>query len=164
MQYKIEYDTIMPIVEEVVSREASQAYSEDGTSLYDGIRMISRDEDEKKRIMSEVLSRIQMQCNRFVRHAAVIDSEGEPLSWTFELELSPRRSVGKGSAFETVFRSLTENLVLNKYFASKNQTDLAPKYDALALNDVQMLNKLLYEKLPPVYPTIYEKASDNNNI
>ena len=46
------------------------------------------------------------------------------------------------------------NFMLNKFFASKNQTDLAAKYDAQALADVQSLTKLLYEKLPPVYPTI----------
>jgi hypothetical protein len=45
---------------------------------------------------------------------------------------------------------------LNKYFASKNNPDLASKYDAAALADVQTIAKLLYEKLPPVYPTIDE--------
>jgi len=156
MQYKIEYDTIKPIVEEEVSREAAQAYAEDGGSLYDGIRMVSRDEDKLKRLMSEVLVTIKMQCNRFVRHTAVIGGEdaGEPLAFLFELELSLRRSIGKEESLMTVFRSMAVNFMLNKFFASKNQTDLAAKYDAQALADVQSLTKLLYEKLPPVYPTI----------
>ena len=55
-----------------------------------------------------------------------------------------------------MFRSLTVSLFLNKYFASKNNADLATKYDAAALADVQNIAKLLYEKLPPVYPTIDE--------
>ena len=153
MQYKIEYDTIMPIVEEEVSREAAQAYSGDGASLYDGIRMISRDEKKKKRLMSEVLVAIKMQCNRFVKHAEVVGGD-EPLSLVFELELSSRRSFGKENSLKTLFRSLTVNLLLSKYFSSKNQTDLVSKYDDKALADVQLLAKLLYEKLPPVYPTI----------
>lgn len=156
MQYKIEYDSIMTTIEEEVSREAAQAYSEDGGSLYDGIRMVSRDEEKKKRLMSEVLVVIKMQCNRFVKHAVVQDSDSEPLSFVFELNLSPRRSTGKEQSLATVFRSMTVNFMLNKYFASKNQTELASKYDALALADVQTLTKMLYEKLPPVYPEEYE--------
>ena len=43
MEFNIEYSTIMAIAEEEVSREASQAYSAEGESLYDGLRLISRD-------------------------------------------------------------------------------------------------------------------------
>ena len=156
MEYKIEYNTIMTIVEEEVSREAGQAFSEDGTSLYDGIRMVSRDEAKKKRMMSEVLISIRSLCNRLIRHVALIDDDAdeEVTSFYFELEMSPRRAVGKGDSLRTLFRSLTVNLVLNKYFASKNMADLASKYDAQALADVQTIAKLLYEKLPPVYPAI----------
>lgn len=154
MEYQIDYDTIMAIAEDEVSREAVQAVTADGVSLYDGIRMISRDEDKKKRMMSEVLAAIKMQCNRFVRHADIVEPEGEPTSFYFELDLSSRRETGKEESLATLFRSLTVNLILNKYFASKNLAELAAKYDAQALTDVQSLAKLLYEKLPPVYPTI----------
>lgn len=158
MEFKIEYNTIMAIAEEEVSREASQAYSEDGGSLYDGLRMISRDEDKKKRMMSEVLVSIRILCNRLVKHVALAgdgDSE-EKTSFYFDLEMSPRRAAGKGESLKTLFRSLTVSLFLNKYFASKNNADLATKYDSAALADVQTIAKLLYEKLPPVYPTIDE--------
>lgn len=154
MEFKIEYDTIMKIAEEEVSREAAQAYSADGASLYDGIRMVSRDEDKKKRMMSEVLVSIRTLCNRLVRHVATIDdgSSEEQISFYFDLEMSPRRAVGKGESLKTLFRSLAVNLFVNKYFASKNQAELAAKYDTAVLADVQTIAKLLYEKLPPVYP------------
>lgn len=156
MKFSIDYDIIMPIVEEEVSREADQAYSEDGSSLYDGIRMVSRDEEKKMRLMSEVLVSVRILCNRLVDHVALAhdDSNTEAISFTFELEMSPRREAGKGESLKTLFRSLTVNLFLNKYFASKNQINLASKYDTAALSDVQKIAKLLYEKLPPVYPTI----------
>lgn len=156
MEFKIEYEKIMPIVEEEVSREGAQAYSADGVSLYDGIRMISRDEEKKKRLMSEVLVSIRTLCNRLIRHVAIIgdESDEEQTSFYFDLEMSPRREAGKGESLKTLFRSLAVNLFLNKYFASKNQVDLASKYDAAALADVQTIAKLLYEKLPPVYPAI----------
>ena len=158
MEFNIEYNTIMAIAEEEVSREASQAYSEDGSSLYDGLRMISRDEEKKKRMMSEVLMSVRILCNRLIDHASIIEgeSEEEQTSFCFSLDMSPRRAAGKGETLKTLFRSLTVNLFLNKYFASKNQVDLASKYDAAALVDVQTIAKQLYEKLPPIYPTDYE--------
>lgn len=168
MEFKIEYDTILTIAEEEVSREASQAYSEDGSSLYDGLRMISRDEAKRKRMMSEVLVSIRILCNRLVKQVELeedADSEedtGEKTSFYFNLEMSPRRAAGKGESLKTLFRSLTVSLFLNKYFASKNNADLASKYDAVALSDVQTIAKQLYEKLPPVYPTIVETPSDND--
>lgn len=156
MEFKIEYDKIIAIAAEDVSREGAQAYSADGVSLYDAIRMVSRDDAKKKRLMSEVLVSVRVLCNRLVRHVATIadDTEEEETSFYFDLEMSPRRAAGKGESLKTSFRSLTVNLFLNKYFTSKNQTDLASKYDAAALADVNTIAKLLYEKLPPVYPTI----------
>lgn len=156
MEFKIEYDKIIAIAAEDVSREGAQAYSDDGVSLYDAIRMVSRDEAKKKRLMSEVLVSVRILCNRLVRHVDTIadDTEEEETSFIFDLEMSPRRAAGKGESLKTSFRSLTVNLFLNKYFTSKNQTDLATKYDAAALADVNTIAKLLYEKLPPVYPTI----------
>ena len=155
MEFKIEYNTIMAIAEEEVSREASQAYSVDGGSLYDGLRMISRDEEKKKRMMSEVLVSIRILCNRLIKQVTTSsNSQDEATSFSFELEMSERREAGKGESLKTLFRSLAVSLFLNKYFASKNNTDLASKYDAAALSDVQTIAKLLYEKLPPVYPTI----------
>ena len=146
----------MKLVEEEVSREAGQAISADGVSLYDSIRMVSRDEGKKKRLMSEVLVAIKSQCNRFFSSVAFDEGTNEPESLVFELNLSTRRSSGRKLSLMTMFRSLTVNLILNKFFISKNLTDLASKYDEAALADVQALAKLLYEKLPPVYPTIDE--------
>ena len=157
MEYRIEYDKIMAIVEEEVSREAEQTSSADGVSLYDEIRMISRDENKKKRMMSEVLASVKAQCNRFIMRTDVSEeSESEPLSFVFELDITERRSSGKGSSLQTMLRSMTVNMILSKFFRSKNLAELATKYDDLALSDVQAMAKLLYEKLPPVYPTIYE--------
>lgn len=153
MEYSITYDTIMAIVEEEVSREGNQAYSADGVSLYDAIRLVSRDEEKKKRLMAEVLVLIKEQCGRFIADAEQMDEgESEPNSINFYMDLSPRRSAGKELSIKTLLRSLTVNYWLNRFFVSKNQTDLASKYDALALADVQTLSKLLYTKLPPVYP------------
>lgn len=156
MEYRITYDKIMEVVKEEVSREGNQAYSADGVSLYDAIRLLSRDEAKKKRLMSEVLVTIRTMCNRFIDHADIIegDPEYEQTGIILDLNMTLRRETGKVESLRTLFRSLTTNLFLNKYFLSKNQTELAAKYDDAAVADVQSLAKLLYEKLPPVYPTI----------
>lgn len=173
MEYQIEYNAIMKIVEEEVSREGAQAVTADGVSLYDAFRMVSRDEDKKKRLMSQVLVSVRQICNRLIKHVSldkeevIIEGEDgeedtteEKISFTFTLDLSPRRAAGKGDSLKTMFRTLTVNLFLNKFFASKNMSDLASKYDAAAVADIQVIAKLLYEKLPPVYPTIeHEQGS-----
>lgn len=159
MKYSLEYNNVMSLVEQAVSREAAQAYAEDGSSLYDGIRMVSRDEELKKQIMSEVITVIKTQCNRFIKRASLTESEAgtkEPTSFDFELDLSARRSAGKELSLMTTFRSMVVNFILNKYFIRKNLTELATKYNDLASVDVQTLTKLLFEKLPPVYPEDYE--------
>ena len=158
MEYKIEYSTIMATAEDIVSREAAQTYTAEGMSLYDDIRMVSRDESTKKRLMSEVLVSIRTLCNRLIKHTSLLtEGDGEEqTSFYFELEMSPRREAGKGESLKTLFRSLVVNLFLSKYFSAKNQADLANKYDAFALSDVQVVAKLLYEKLPPEYPEIHE--------
>ena len=151
-KYMIKYDDIIAIAEEEVSREAAQAVSADGVSLYDAIRMVSRDEDKKKRLMAESLVAIRTLCSRFIDFDYKFDNDETSLS--FMLYVSSRRINGKEDSWSTLFRSLTVNSFLNKFFASKNLTELASKYDAAALADVQTLTKLLYEKNPPRYPSI----------
>lgn len=152
IKFEIEYDTIIAIAEEEVSREASQAVSADGVSLYDGIRMVSRDEEKKKRLIAECLVMVRALCGRFIDFSCQFDND--ETSFSFMLNVSSRRVNGKDDSLKTLFRSMTVNLFLNKFFASKNLTELASKYDAAALADVQALTKLLYEKLPPLYPSI----------
>lgn len=154
MEYSIEYSKIIDIIKDEASREGAQAYSEDGSSLYDAFRILSRDEAKMKRMMSEVLASIKVQCNRFLYDLGYNEDDEEPDTLTFEVEASSRRINGKELALKTVFRSLTVNLILNKFFVSRNMTDLAAKYDAMALSDVQSLNKLLFEKMPPSYSAV----------
>lgn len=194
MDYSITYSEIMAIVEEEVSREAGQAYSADGVSLYDGIRMVSRDESKKKRLMGEALVLLGENLNRFIFVKETEPSEpaepedtpessdpeaqseltkpeegdvvvDEP-SLEFHLDTTSRRFGGKSTMLSSLFQNIAVYFVMNRFFLSKNQTDLASKYEALALADVQTLNRLLYTKLPPKYPKINtnkdEQDSENN--
>lgn len=70
------------------------------------------------------------------------------------LNISDRRGNGKADVLTNTFHSLIVNHALSKYYNTVQLPDLAAKRAALATEDVKLLNKLLYEKLPPVYPTI----------
>ena len=147
MQIQLEYDEISAIVEEEVSREAAQAYSAEGVPLYDAIKIVSRDDQKKRRIMTEVLVLVKEQCNRFISDVTL-----DSTSLVFEMELSTRRAANREQSIGDLLRSMTVNLFINRFFVSKNLTDLATKYEGLATVDIQLINKLLFTKMPPVYP------------
>lgn len=154
MEYEINYSEIIDIVKEEISREAAQAYSAEGVSLFDAIRWTSRDDNKSSRIMTEVLAVIKEQCNRFICCADLSKDnvKGEYKSLVFTLQTTPRRTEGREMSIATLLRSLAVNTFLNKYFVDKNQTESAAKYGELAVTDVKALTALLYTKMPPVYP------------
>lgn len=56
MEYTINHSSIKAAVDEEVSRVASRSYAEDGASLYDGIRLVSRDEATLGRLVEDVVN------------------------------------------------------------------------------------------------------------
>ena len=58
MDYLIDRETLMASVEEEVSRVADTAYSDDGTSLYDGIAIMSSDRDTVGKYLDDAISGI----------------------------------------------------------------------------------------------------------
>ena len=146
MEYKIEYDTIKDIIEEEVSREARQAVGADGASLYDKLRLTSRDENAKKRLLLEVLVIIREHCSRFIS-CSLLDAEKPAL--LFSLEGSTRRVNGREESIQALLESITVNSVLNKHLISKNEVELAAKYGGMAVENINMLKTMLFTKTPP---------------
>lgn len=66
MKYDIDFDKILPVVEEEVSRVASRSYSDDGSALYDGIRIVSRDEETLRRLHGDVTDVLLAKFHSFV--------------------------------------------------------------------------------------------------
>ena len=147
MDVSITYDAIMAVVEEEVSREAAQARTAEGLSLYDELRMTSRDEAKKKRLVEEAVVVAREMLNRF---ADSIDDTEDGVA--IALGLSSRRENGREASINAMLRSIMASIVLNRYFLSKGRNDLAEKYNSLASADIQALNRILYTKLPPSYP------------
>lgn len=66
MEYTVDSEKIMAVVEEEVSRVASRSYSDDGSALYDGIRTISRDKDTLYRMLSDMFVVIMSRFRLFL--------------------------------------------------------------------------------------------------
>lgn len=147
MELDFEYGAMAETIKAEIAREASQAYTSEGVSLYDALRWVSRDEERSRRMMAEVLSSIKEQCNRFICCA---DLNHDAL--VFSLKETSRRTEGRMESVLALIRNMVINMFLNKYFLGKNNTDLASKYDALAVADIKSLTSLLYTKMPPTYP------------
>ena len=56
MEYGITHEVLIELVKEEVSRIADRAYAEDGTSLYDAIRIIDKDSATIKRMIADASS------------------------------------------------------------------------------------------------------------
>lgn len=56
MEYCITHEALIELVKEEVSRIADRAYAEDGTSLYDAIRIIDKDLSTIKRMIADASS------------------------------------------------------------------------------------------------------------
>lgn len=111
--------------------------------------------DEVTRCIQEALANV---ATMFLRFIPTKENEGasnvlrNPDDVLLVFEISERRGAGKDRMIAEILHSLIVNLSLSKFYNTVNQIELAAKRDALAASDIAVINKLLYEKLPPVYP------------
>lgn len=75
-----------------------------------------------------------------------------PESFIYKFKASERRFANRTQAYADIMHSLLVNLTLYKYYNNVSQGDLAAKHDGLAKGDIAMLERLLYEKTPPIPP------------
>ena len=72
MEYVIDKTTLYDLIDEEVSRMADRAYAEDGTSLYDAVRILDRDADMIDRMVSDSVSTL---VSRFRNVLALVSTE-----------------------------------------------------------------------------------------
>lgn len=145
MQVTITYDNIVSLVKEEISKEASLAHSADGVSLYDKLKLTSRDDEKIIRLTLDAMSYIQDQCGRFISSAEF----GDAIVVT--IEASTRRINGKESSVEHMLKSVVVNAIMRKYLLYKNETDLATKYETFITEEISNLKRTLFTKHPPIY-------------
>lgn len=112
--------------------------------------------DEVRRCLQEAFSQVESMYVRFINSSSDNDAsnvleEGDDRSLVFEV--SDRRASGKSQVIADTIHSLIVNHALQKFYNTVQQPELAAKRNSLAEADASMLNKLLYEKLPPIYPS-----------
>lgn len=150
---------VITSVEEEISRVASGAYAEDGSSLYDGLRYVSRDSAVMNILIDEALTVMLSALHRFTN--THVNSSGMTIS--FEIAMSERRARAKIDIVPPLIISTLAKIIISKYFSEKQQEKLAAHFDSLAAADMQTLQKNLFEKAAPVFKKITEDEDSNDN-
>jgi hypothetical protein len=112
--------------------------------------------DDIARCLAEANAAVITMCSRFLicsYNGAASNFVDLPDSFVYKFKASERRFENRAQAYADVMHSLLVNLTLFKYYNDVSHGDLAVKHDGLAKGDIAMLERLLYEKTPPIPPT-----------
>jgi hypothetical protein len=116
--------------------------------------------DDIARCLAEANAVVVTMCSRFLDNsdtdAQVNNTITLPENITYTFKTSQRRYANRKQAYVEIIHSLLVNMTLFKYYNDVSHGDLATKHDNLAKGDMAMLERLLYEKTPPIPPTRYE--------
>lgn len=141
MEYVIEKTTLYDLIDEEVSRMADRAYAEDGSSLYDAIRILDRDADTVDRMISDSVS---VLASRF---RDVIAPVAEEPSVSLSLYLPDMED----SMQPVAERELTRFLVMQTV-ALWSQEKFAQQYEgyvALATSALEKAERALFTRRRP---------------
>ena len=117
-------------------------------------------ESEIDRCIIEAEARVRLVCGRFLKRVTASTPQNNalpeslPESYTYEFVDNPRRLDNKEKAMADSIHFAIVNLALSKFYVSVSQTGLANTHDAMATNALSLIENALYDKLPPVQPTI----------
>jgi len=121
----------------------------------------TENEHEIYRCIIDAEARVCLMCGRFLKSATKIFGEGAdntlpdtvPEAYKYEFVDQARRQDNRGQAVTDSMHAAIVSMALSKFYVSVNQNELSKQHDALAEKNVLLLEKMLYEKLPPTPPT-----------
>lgn len=119
----------------------------------------TENEHEIFRCIIEAEARVRLMCGRFLKRTTeTTDKDSDlpeevPASYEYEFTDNARRQDNRGKVIADGMHSAIVSMALSKFYVSVNQMELAKTHDGLATSGIQLLEKMLYEKLPPVPPT-----------
>lgn len=132
---------ILPLIEKEIARVAAAAFSEDGVPLYDGIINTSRDTDTLKEMIDDAKTAL---VTRF-SDVATMTSD------LLEFDIPEERTHDIMTIGNVIDRFVVMNVcsawMLQKYVPK------AEEYGARSTDAINKIERLLYEKLPPIPPT-----------
>ena len=139
--YYINKNKITPLIEKEVSRVAASAFAEDGTPLYDTIVITSRDADTIKEMIEDAATAMLTRFSDIATYS----------SGLFEFDIPEERTHDIMTIGKVIERFIVMNVV--SAWMIQKHTAKAEEYGARATDALNKIEKLLYEKLPPVPPT-----------
>lgn len=141
--YYINKNKILPLIEREISRAAASAFGEDGTPLYDAIRITSRDEETLKDMIDDAMTAMLTKLSDIATLS----------SGMFEFDIPEERTHDITTIGKAIDRFIVMNVcsawMIQKYVAK------AEEYGARSTDALNKIERLLHEKLPPVPPTHY---------
>lgn len=139
--YYINKKKIFPLIEKEVSRVAASAFAEDGTPLYDAIVITSRDTDTIYEMIDDAATAMLTRLSDIATYS----------SGLFEFDIPEERTHDIMTIGKVVDRFIVMN-VCSAWMIQKH-TAKAEEYGARSTDAITKVERLLYEKLPPVPPT-----------
>ena len=112
--------------------------------------------DDVARCLTEANAILAAMCSRFLTCSyteVAANYLDMPDCFEYNFKASERRYSNRAQAYADIMHSLLVNMTLSKYYNDVSHGDLAAKHDNLAKGDMAMLERLLYEKTPPIPPT-----------
>ena len=144
MNISIDKTTLLTNIEEEISRVASRAYAEDGSSLYDAIVKKSRDGSFIDREVSKATAVVQSACGKYLDMSS---AQVEQLI-SFGLTLTERKK--PITYYESLLNDILRDLVVARYLDMVQQVEQAKRYDESAASSLTLFVKELYSKTPPI--------------
>lgn len=133
MDYQVNYASIKTVIEEEVSRVASRAHSSDGTSQYDSIRLVSRDEGTLKRLLEDAVNILLSRFRLFVS----VSYENET-TITFNL---PDLAVGMEDRIKSILDRFLGMSVVGKWLQERGieDSEMYLKRADASINEAELL-------------------------
>lgn len=121
----------------------------------------TENEHEIYRCIIDAEARVRLMCGKFLvssteTHKDNTLPEYVPDSYTYNFVDNARRQDNRGQVITDGMHSAIVSMALSKFYVSVNQMELSAQHDKLAQNAVLLLERMLYEKLPPTPPTSWD--------
>lgn len=118
----------------------------------------TENEHEIYRCIIDAEAKVRLMCGKFLVRASESFNDNTlpeqvPDEYTYDFIDNARRQDNRGQVIVDGMHSAIVSMALSKFYVSVNQTALSEQHDKLAANAVLLLERMLYEKLPPTPPT-----------
>lgn len=132
---------LLELIKKEIARTAASVYSDDGTTLYDAIIYTSRDEDTILEMINDAQSML------VAKFSDIASISGDFM----EFNIPDERTHDNTTIGPVINRFIVMNVChtwMNQKYKPK-----AEEYGVRSSDALNKIDKLLYEKLPPIPPT-----------